>query len=130
MIPADAGGGVVNDRSFACFLLDEAVMSSMLAFSAGPPPLRRYLMEDDPACAVIRFGGQPKPWRRWLLRNMEYFDEVTGLLEWAEEQGWKPAVTPAQPHRKNKIRYWICAFFFEMQRYFRRSACELRRKFS
>ncbi len=128
VIPDNAAGGVMNDRSFAYFLLDEAVMSSMLAFSDGPPPVRRYLMEDDPACAVIHFGGRPKPWTRWLLRNMEYFDEVTGLLEWADKQGWALPYKPWYLQRKYKTLCRIHALIFEVQRHIRRNVHGLKKK--
>lgn len=128
VIPDGSSAGVVNDRSFAYFLLDEAVMSSLLAFSEGPPPICRYTLEDDPSCAVVHFGGRPKPWRRWLLRNMEYFDEVVGLLEWAEEQGWLLPAVPWFLRRRNK---WLCrihALFFEAERLTQRLIRKLNRK--
>lgn len=128
VISDKASSGVVNDSSFAYFLLDEAVMSSLLAFSEGPPPIKRYTMEDNPSCAVVHFGGRPKLWERWLLRNMDYFDEVVGLLEWAEGQGWLLPATPWYLQRKNK---WLCrihALFFEVQRLIRRHVCGLKKK--
>lgn len=128
VIPDAASAGVVNDRSFAYFLLDEAVMSSLLAFSEGPPPIKRYVMEDDPACAVVHFGGRPKPWQRWLLRNMEYFDEAVGLLEWAEERGWLLPAAPWFLKRKNKSICRIHALFFEAERLIRRSVYGLKKK--
>lgn len=128
VIPVDSAAGVVNDRSFAYFLLDEAVMSSMLAFSEGPPAIKRYVMDRDPACAVIHFGGRPKPWQRWLLRNMEYFDRVVELLEWAERQGWFLPATPWFLQRKNKMFCRIHAMTFEIERLIRRTVHGLRKK--
>lgn len=128
VIPDDAPSGVVNDRSFAYFLLDEAVMSSMLAFSENPPPVRRYTLEEDPACAVVHFGGRPKPWQRWLLRNMNYFDEVVGLLEWAEAQGWQLPATPWFLQRKHKTLCRLSAIILEAQRLIRRMAYGLLKK--
>jgi hypothetical protein len=128
VIADDAASGVVNDRSFAYFLLDEAVMSSMLAFSNEPPPIRRYLMDVDPACAVIHFGGRPKPWQRWLLRNMEYFDEIAGLLEWAEEQGWALPYKPWYLQRKYKALCRIHALIFEVRRHVWRHVYKLKKK--
>ena len=128
VISDDSSSGVVNDSSFAYFLLDEAVMSSMLAFSREPPPIRRYLMDVDPACAVIHFGGRPKPWQRWLLRNMEYFDEITGLLEWAEEQGWALPYKPWYLQRKYKIACRIHALIFEVHRHIWRNVYRLKKK--
>jgi lipopolysaccharide biosynthesis glycosyltransferase len=116
VITDDASAGVVNDRSFAYFLLDESVMSSMLAFSEGPPPIHRYAMDEDPSCAVVHFGGSPKPWRRWLLRNMEYFDETVGLLEWAEAKGWLLPATPWFLQRKYKTFCRLDAMSFEVRR--------------
>ncbi len=124
VIADEGAAGVVNDRSFAYFLLDEAVMSSMLAFAEGAPPLRRYDME----CAVVHFGGRPKPWQRWLLRNMDWFDDVTGLLEWAEGQGWLLPATPWYLQRKNKSLCRIHALFFEVQRLIRRHVHGLKKK--
>lgn len=121
VIADDASAGVVDDRSFAYFLLDEAVMSSMLAFSDAPPPIKRYTLDDNPARAVVHFGGNPKPWQRWLLRNMEYFDELVGLLEWAEGQGWLLPVTPWFLQRKNKTWCKIHALCFEAERLMRRT---------
>ncbi len=128
VIPGDPGAGVMDDRSFAYFLLDEAVLSSMLAFSNEPPPIRRYSLDDDPACAVIHFGGKPKPWQHWLLRNMDYFDEITGLLEWAEEQGWAPAFIPWHLQRKNKKLCRTHAIIFEVQRRIRRRVVGLKKR--
>ncbi len=128
VIPDDAAGCIVNDRSFAYFLLDEAVMSSMLAFSEAPPPIRHYTMDADPACAVIHFGGRPKPWKRWLMRNMEYFDEIAGLLEWAEKQGWTLPHKPWYLQRKYKAFCWLHALLFEVQRHIRRNVHGLRKK--
>jgi lipopolysaccharide biosynthesis glycosyltransferase len=128
VIPDEAACGVVNDRSFAYFLLDEAVLSSMLAFSEDPPPIRRYILEDDPACAVIHFGGRPKPWERWLLRNMKYFDEVTGLLGWAEGKGWALSCKPWYLQRKFKTLCRIHALVFEVQRHIRRNVYGLKKK--
>lgn len=128
VIPDDSSGGVMDDRSLAYFLLDEAVMSSMLAFSDSPPPLRRYLMEEDPACSVIHFGGRPKPWERWLLRNMVWFDEITGLLDWAGEQGW---ILPGRPwflRRERKVLCLASASLFEVQRTVRRYVSGLKKK--
>lgn len=128
VIPDDSGSGVVDDRSFAYFLLDEAVMSSMLAFSESPPPIKRYSLEDDPACSVVHFGGRPKPWDRWLLRNMAWFDEVTRLLEWADEQGW---ILPGRPwylQRRKKLLCLVHALFFEMHRKIRRNVYGLKKK--
>lgn len=128
VISDDFFAGVVNDRSFAYFLLDESVMSSMLAFSEGPPPIKRYAMEDDPSCAVVHFGGRPKPWQRWLLRNMAYFDEVVGLLEWAEGQGWLLPATPWFLQRKYKTLCRFSALAFEVRRQFRHSVHRLIKK--
>lgn len=125
VIADDSAAGVVDDRSFAYFLLDEAVMSSMLAFSEGPPPIKRYTLEDDPACSVVHFGGRPKPWERWLLRNMNYFDELTGLLEWAEQQGWVLPATPWFLKRKNKLLCRVSAVGLELRRLIMRTVCEL-----
>ncbi|MCC7299895.1 MAG: hypothetical protein IT583_02320 [Verrucomicrobia bacterium] len=128
VISDEASTGVVNDSSFAYFLLDEAVMSSMLAFSGGPPPIKRYALEDDPSCAVVHFGGSPKPWKRWLLRNMKYFDELVGLLEWASGQGWLLPSTPWFLVRKNKSLCRIHALVFEAQRLIRRTVCGFKKK--
>lgn len=115
---------VMDDRSFGYFLLDESVMSSMLAFAEGTPPIRRYEMEQ----AVVHFGGRPKPWERWLLRNMKYFDEITGLLEWAEGQGWQLPATPWYLQHKNKTLCRFSALFFEVQRLLRRQISMLKKK--
>ncbi len=128
VIADEASGGVVNDRSFAYFLLDESVMSSLLAFSSEPPPIRRYLLDMDPACAVVHLGGRPKPWERWLLRNMKYFDEITGLLEWAGSQGWSLPCKPWYLQRKYKIWCGIHAMIFEVQRHVWRNVCGLKKK--
>jgi hypothetical protein len=128
VIADDVSDCVVNDRSFAYFLLDEAVMSSLLAFSEEPPLIRRYLMDTDPTCAVIHFGGRPKPWERWLLRNMKYFDEITELLEWAEAQGWSLPCKPWYLQRKNKLWCSIHAMIFEVKRHIWRSVCGLKKK--
>jgi len=128
VIPDGSASGVVDDRSFAYFLLDEAVMSSMLAFSDRPPPIKPYAMENDPERAVVHFGGRPKPWRRWLLRNMEYFDEVIGLLGWADEKGWGLTCRPWYLRRKYKNICRIHALCFEAQRLIRRNVSALRKK--
>jgi hypothetical protein len=116
VIPDSSSAGVVNDRSIAYFLLDEAVMSSLLAFAEGTPELKPYLMDRDPECAVVHFGGRPKPWDRWLLRNMKYFDLVVELLEWSERQGWFLPSMPWHFLRKNRRLCYLSALLFEFKR--------------
>lgn len=128
VIPDDASSGVVDDRSFAYFLLDEAVMSSMLAFADGPPPICRYRLEEDPARSVVHFGGTPKPWDRWLLRNMSWFDEVQRLLDWADTQGIKTPERPWNFKRSNRAFCWSKALFLEMPRRIRRTAAGFKKR--
>ncbi len=128
VIPDDSPAGVVNDRSFAYFLLDEAVMSSLLAFADAPPPLRRYRLEDDPGCAVVHFGGRPKPWDRWLLRNLCRFDELIDLLEWAHNRGWVLPGRPWHLQRPFKPLCWAQALGFELHRHARRNVVQLKKK--
>lgn len=128
VIPDDSTGGVVDDRSFAYFLLDEAVMSSMLAFSDAPPPVRRYRFEDHPECAVVHFGGRPKPWEHWLLRNLRWFDEITALVEWAREQGWSLPGRPWHLQRAFKPLCRVQALCFELHRRVRRNVVQLKKK--
>lgn len=120
VIPDSSSAGVVNDRSIAYFLLDEAVMSSLLAFAEATPELKPYLMDRDSECAVVHFGGRPKPWDRWLLRNMKYFDQIAGLLEWAEAQGWSLPSTPWHFLRKNRKLCYLNALLFELKRQIKR----------
>jgi hypothetical protein len=128
VIPDGGNTGVVDDRSFAYFLLDEAVMSSMLAFDENPPPVKRYVLEDDPARSVIHFGGRPKPWDQWLLRNLNFFDEITGLLDWAEEQGWTVPGRPCHLNARYKPMVYVRACFYEVPRRIRRAVSGLKKR--
>jgi hypothetical protein len=128
VIPDDGRAGVVDDRSFAYFLLDEAVMSSMLAFDEHPPPVRPYKLDRNPACSVVHFGGRPKPWDRWLFRNLDYFDEITGLLSWADEQGWTVPGRPVHLNPRLKPFVRIDALVYELPRRMRRQVSGMKRK--
>lgn len=128
VIPEGRKTGVLDDRSFAYFLLDEAVMSSMLAFDHSPPPLKPYMLDCNPNRAVIHFGGRPKPWDRWLLRNLNYFDEITGLLNWAEEQGWAVPGRPLHLDPRLKPFARIDALFYEIPRRMRRHVSGMKKR--
>ncbi len=108
--------GIVNDRSVAYFLLDEAVMSSLLAFADHAPAVSPFRLAGDPARQVIHFGGMPKPWTKWMTRNLEYFDAVVTVIEWLQAQGIATPPVPWNLERKNRGRAVRTARIFEVQR--------------
>ena len=108
--------GIVNDRSISYFLLDEAVMSSLLAFANDAPAVSPFRLANDPAGQVIHFGGMPKPWTQWMTRNIEYFDAVVTVVEWLQQQGIQTPPVPWNLKRENRGRAVRAARLFEVKR--------------
>ncbi|MDK2857393.1 MAG: hypothetical protein PWQ29_890 [Verrucomicrobiota bacterium] len=118
--------GIVNDRSFAYFLLDESVMSSMLAFDETAPETQPFVLETDPSARVIHFGGNPKPWKCWMTRNVNRFEEIMDLLDWAVAEGWPLPDRPWNLRRENRFFCVIWAHLFELKRILLRIAYRLK----
>ncbi len=108
--------GIVNDRSIAYFLLDEAVMSSLLAFADTAPEVSPFRLAGDSARQIIHFGGMPKPWTQWMTRNLEYFDAVVTVVEWLRDQGVQTPPVPWNLKRENRARAVRAARIFEVKR--------------
>lgn len=106
VIPAE-DQGVVNKTSFAYRQTDEEILNSLMAFSQCAPPVDgQYLLDKDPNAFVLHFGMLPKPWQGWQHRFLPYYENVLGVVEWAQQKGYAtPPVPPALQRRyKGKFR--------------------------
>lgn len=108
--------GIVNDRSFAYFLLDEAVLSSMLAFAKTAPSVADFRLGSDPEAQVVHFGGSPKPWEQWLERNLNYFDLLVSIVDWCVDRGLQTPPRPWNLFRENRSRCERKARSYEVRR--------------
>ena len=106
--------GIVNDRSFAYFLLDESVMASMLAFDEGAPQVTEYLFEGNALGQLVHLGGTPKPWQLWSISHLPWFHNIMDAIDHAKAQGYR---LPSQRwvfHRKLLPLYTLVARIYDI----------------
>jgi hypothetical protein len=118
--PADTG--VVDKSLFAYFMVDESVLSSLLAYSDLAPTVSDMMLNRDPKAHVAHFGANPKPWKRWRWSQWYCHQHVLDTLDWAEEHGYRvpprpwslkrgntlpAALMAATEHLKLETRSWI-----------------------
>lgn len=108
--------GMFDDRNIAYFMLDEAVLSSLLLYAAAAPRVTDYQLLDTASAGVIHWGGSPKPWVRWMLRNLKDFDAVVSTIEWAVAQGYRTPPVPWHLRRGNRLFCYLAASLFELRR--------------
>jgi len=74
--------GLIDHRLPAYFMIDESVLSSLVAFSDIAPPLSSFRLNRDPKAHVAHFGATPKPWRRWRKLHWYCHQPVLDLIDW------------------------------------------------
>jgi hypothetical protein len=108
VIPA-ANTGVVDRSAPTYFMIDESVLSSLLAFSNIAPPLSPFLLDRDPKAHVAHFGINPKPWIRWRKRFWPYHKDVMALIDWLEANGHAIPPLPKSFRRSYTPVAWALA---------------------
>jgi hypothetical protein len=79
--------GLIDHRSPAYFMIDESVLSSLVAFSEIAPPLSSLRLNRDPNAHVAHFGANPKPWKRWRKPFWYCHQPVLDLIAWLRSNG-------------------------------------------
>jgi len=120
--------GIVNDSSFAYFLLDETVMASMLAFDVAAPEVTTYCLEGQLKGQLVHFGGTPKPWDMWNVYHLPWFTEVIDLVDWAKGQGYRFPSKRWVFNRHLRPAYGMIAKLFDFQHVTKRFARDRAKK--
>ena len=102
VIPPDHAG-VVDNRNPAYFMIDESVLTSLLAFSNLAPPLSEFRLDREAARHVAHFGAKPKPWQNWCLRHWYCHPHIMELLDWAKANGHRTPPIPWSFEKKNRV---------------------------
>lgn len=105
--------GVVDPALREYFMLDESVLSSMLAFSPLAPPIAPPRFNRDPAAHLAHFGANPKPWVRWRLGVWYCHRHVMDLLDWARARGHALPPVPPALRRSRTAQAWLGALLGE-----------------
>ena len=92
--------GLIDHRSPAYFMIDESVLSSVVAFSELTPPISPFLLNRDPNAHVAHFGANPKPWKRWRKQFWYCHKHVIELVDWLAANG-KSAPPIPWPFRRS-----------------------------
>jgi hypothetical protein len=106
---APANTGVVDRRSRPYFMIDESVLSSLLAFSAIAPPVAPYRLDHVNQAHVAHFGVNPKPWKRWRKQFWPYHAEVMDLIDWLHANGHSVPPIPWSLRRSSTPLAWALA---------------------
>lgn len=93
---------VVDNRSPAYFMTDEAVLTSLLMFAKDAPPIAGYMMDKDPNAMVAHFSLNPKPWVFWTPAHLRYYDFTIGLVRWARHKGYRLPHIPWTMNERNR----------------------------
>ncbi len=104
-----ANTGVVDRSSRPYFMIDESVLSSLLAFSNIAPPVAPFLLNRDPKAHVAHFGVNPKPWIRWRKQFWPYHKDVMALIDWLEANGHAIPPIPWSFRRSSTLAAWALA---------------------
>jgi hypothetical protein len=106
---APANTGVVDRRSRPYFMIDESVLSSLLAFSSIAPPVAPYRLDQVSGAHVAHFGVNPKPWKRWRKQFWRYHAEVMDLIDWLHSNGYSVPPIPWSLRRSSTPLAWALA---------------------
>jgi hypothetical protein len=106
---APANTGVVDRRSRPYFMIDESVLSSLLAFSAIAPPVAPYQLDRADQAHVAHFGVNPKPWKRWRKQFWRYHAPVMDLIDWLHANGHAVPPIPWSLRRSSTPLAWALA---------------------
>jgi hypothetical protein len=101
--------GVVDNSNPAYFMMDESVLTSLLAFSNIAPPIGEYRLDREANRHVAHFGANPKPWTRWNMRLWYCHPHVMSLLDWARASGFRTPPLPASFEKRNRIPAYLRA---------------------
>jgi hypothetical protein len=97
----------------AYYMPAEFALSAWLMFADNPPPVREVLLNSNPDARLAHLGPAPKYWRFWTLKNLEFFEPVIRLLDWAKDQGYESPLLPAALKKRNKALVIAVAFAYE-----------------
>lgn len=99
--PVDTG--LVDRRSRPYFMIDESVLSSLIAFSDIAPPVSPFLLDRDPNAHVAHFALSPKPWIRWRKLYWPYHAAVMDLIDWLQANGYTVPEIPWSLRRSSTM---------------------------
>jgi len=102
--------GVVDKHSVGYMQTDESVLTSLLCFAEEAPEvsLSYKLDKIETGRFFVHFGTPPKPWVCWTPRAFRYFDEYTGLVDWAQRKGLPlPGEVPPSLKSSLKMRNFL-----------------------
>jgi hypothetical protein len=99
--------GVVDSSLDAYFMLDESVLSSLLAFSRLAPPVSEFRLNRDPAAHTAHFGAHPKPWKRWRRHLWYCHLHVLDLFAWVGKTGRSTPPIPWSFRRSNRVPAYL-----------------------
>jgi hypothetical protein len=99
--------GVVDSSLGAYFMLDESVLSSLLAFSRLAPPISDFRLNRNPAAHVAHFGAHPKPWKRWRKHLWYCHRHVLDLLGWVAKTGRSTPPVPWSFRPDNRVPAYL-----------------------
>jgi hypothetical protein len=94
---------LVDKSSMAYFMIDESVLSSLIAFSHEAPPISPLRLNRIPERHVAHFGSTPKPWQRWRKQLWYCYPHIIELLEWARKNGYAMPPLPPSFDPKNRL---------------------------
>ena len=101
-------------QNFAYSQLDESVLNSLLAFGQDTPPLTRGRFDLDPAACLIHLGPcNPRYWTFWRRDRLRHYPTVIGLLEWAQQSGYRTPRLPWSLRRRWKPVTLLVAYAYE-----------------
>lgn len=101
--------GLIDHRSPAYFMIDESVLSSVVAFSELTPPISPFRLNRDPKAHVAHFGANPKPWVRWRKQFWYCHRPVMELMDWLESTGKSAPPVPWAFKRSSAPFAWTLA---------------------
>jgi len=84
----------VNTNSFAYFMSDESVMSSLLCFRNKVPKISPYCLNDISETHLMHFGMRLKPWSMWRDEHLQYYHYIQAIIQWTEKMGYEHPNVP------------------------------------
>lgn len=113
VIPARHAGVVDRTINPAYFMVDESVMSSLLAFSDIAPPVSEFRLDREAARHVAHFGANPKPWIQWRLRLWYCYPHIMDLIDWAKANQYQTPPIPWSFAKQNRTAAYLKALGIE-----------------
>lgn len=106
--------GVVDKRLGAYHQTDKSVLNSLLCFAEEAPEVSEDYKLDklDTGRFFVHCVGIPKPWVCWTPYAFRYFNEYTGLVDWAQREGLPlPGEIPPSLKSSLKMRNFLYSRF-------------------